>query len=81
MYYDHYKSLANNENGLRLLKYVGYNMLRIVTNLLGYVFLTNFRSMFLIFVIPQNRARMLTKAYECLAIMLQSLRIGGQLHF
>ena len=43
-----------------------------------YAFLANLRSMFLIFVKPRNRARMLTKAYECLEITLRSMRIGHE---
>ena len=35
--------------------------------------------MFLIFVTPQNRARMLTNAFECLVITLRSLRIVYEL--
>ena len=72
MSYDHYKCLANNNNGLRLVT-VCCEWLQICFE---YAFLANFRSMFLIFVKPQNRARMLTKAYECLAITLRSMRIG-----
>ena len=72
-----YKSLTtNNKNGLRLVT----NMLRMVTKLTccEYAILANLRCMFLIFLTPQNRTRMLSKAYECLAIMLRSLRIDGE---
>ena len=72
--YDHYKCLSINKNDLQLVT----NMLRMVTNMLRICFLANFRSMFLIFVKPQNRARMLTKAYEYLAITLRSMRIGRE---
>ena len=74
--YDQYKCLANNKNGLRMVT----NMSEWLQICCEYAFLTNFRSMFLIFVTPQNRVRMLTKAYECLAITLRSLRIVGELH-
>ena len=51
MSYDHYKCLANNKNGLRLVK----NMLQMVTHMLRICFLCEFRSMFLIFIKPQNQ--------------------------
>ena len=34
----------------------------------------------IIFASPHERPRMLTNTYECLAITLRSLRIGGELH-
>ncbi len=74
MSYDHYKCLAINKNGLRLLT----KMLR---KQWEYAFLANFRSMFLIFATPMNdRECSLTNTYECLAITLWSLRIGDELH-
>ena len=46
--YDHYKCLAINKNGLHLL-------MKMLQKQSGYVYLANFRSMFLIFVTPNMR--------------------------
>ena len=73
MSYDHYICLAINKNILRLLT----KMLR---KQYEYAFVANFRNMFLIFATPHERPRILTNTYECLAITLWSLRIGGELH-
>ena len=47
---------------------------------ISYAFIANFRNMFVIFATPHERPRMLTNTYECLAITLRPLRIGGELH-
>ena len=78
-----YKRLTTTTNALPTIRkaYDWLNMLQIVTNMLQiYAFLANYRSLFLISVTPQNRARMLMIACECVAITLRSLRIGGELH-
>ena len=61
-----YKCLTNNKNACDWLQ-ICCECLQIRCE---YAFLANFRSMCLIFVSPQNRARVLTKAHDCLAIML-----------
>ena len=55
MSYDHYKGLANNKNGFDWLQ-ICCEWLQICCE---YAFLANFRSMFLIFIKPLNRAQML----------------------
>ena len=73
MSYNHYKCLAINKNGLRLLT----NMLR---KQCENAILANFRSMFLIFTTSCEWPWMLKNTYECLAITWWSLQIGGELH-
>ena len=65
MYNGHYKGLVDNKNGLRLVT----NMFRMVTNICcEYAFLANFRSMFLIFVKPQNSS----ERRECLRKLMNA---------
>ena len=78
-----YKGLKTTTNALPTIR-MACDLLQICCEWLQicckYAFFANFRSMFLIFVKPQNRARMLTKANECLAITLRSMRIGCECH-
>ena len=66
--YFHYKCVAIDKNGLRLLP----NMLRICV-------FTNFRNMFLKFAKPHERTRTLTNTNECQAITMRPMRFVGEL--
>ena len=69
-----YKCHATTTNALPTIR-MACDWLKYVSNSKEYV-LVNFRSMFLIFVTPQNRAWMLTKAYECFANIANWWRIA-----
>ena len=65
-----YKHLKTTTNALPTIR-IACNWLQICCKY------AHFRSIFLIFVTPQNRAGIHMKVYECLAITLQTVRIGG----